>query len=370
MSRIKTCQRCGESIRRSITVEGIRRSLVNRRHCLKCVPFGSKLKYPPKRRSFIWDIEPTTFKSIIDDSTSWYVVLKKLGLSKMSSLKPARTRCKENSISTKHLSIPKTPNFSKRPLSEILVEESTYSGTNNLKKRLWEEGLLEKKCAICGLGSTWNNKPLVLQLDHINGVRRDNRIENLRILCPNCHTQTHTYAGKANKKVYCCKGCNVIGSGKGQTGFCSSCVNKQRREGKINLESRKVKERPNLEELYSLVEKHSYLEIGRMYGVSDNAIRKWFKSYGAAPPKKPAKPKKVCSRCKVGTLSDKNISGVCWGCKKSDPRPGARKYSRPSYEELCSLREEMSLEEMSSLLGPCVGALKNWFSEYESLSEN
>lgn len=85
------------------------------------------------------------------------------------------------------------------PLSEILVENSSYTNLVRLKKRLVSEGLIEFACAECGI-SEWMGKPLVLQLDHVNGVRDDNRIGNLRLLCPNCHSQTPTYCGR-NKKL-------------------------------------------------------------------------------------------------------------------------------------------------------------------------
>jgi 5-methylcytosine-specific restriction endonuclease McrA len=58
-----------------------------------------------------------------------------------------------------------------------------------------KENRLEYKCANCGI-KEWNNLPLSLQLDHINGVNNDHRLENLRFLCPNCHSQTDTYSGK------------------------------------------------------------------------------------------------------------------------------------------------------------------------------
>jgi 5-methylcytosine-specific restriction endonuclease McrA len=76
----------------------------------------------------------------------------------------------------------------KRELDDILVEHSTYANNPRLKERLIKEGLLENKCAICGNIGEWMGKALTLQLDHINGEHTDNRIENLRILCPNCHT--------------------------------------------------------------------------------------------------------------------------------------------------------------------------------------
>jgi len=90
----------------------------------------------------------------------------------------------------------KTHSWSRsRPLSEILVKRSTYANLLQLKKRLVAEGLLLYACALCGIAE-WLGRRLVLQLDHINGVGDDHRLVNLRLLCPNCHSQTNTYCGK------------------------------------------------------------------------------------------------------------------------------------------------------------------------------
>jgi hypothetical protein len=78
------------------------------------------------------------------------------------------------------------------PLSEILVENSTYTSNADLRKRLIAEGLRPAHCQGCGIDS-WLNEPLPLHLDHINGDHTDNRLENLRILCPNCHALTPTW---------------------------------------------------------------------------------------------------------------------------------------------------------------------------------
>jgi hypothetical protein len=82
-----------------------------------------------------------------------------------------------------------------RPLSEVLVEHSTYVNLLQLKKRLVAESVLTYACAICGL-SEWRGQRIVLQLDHVNGVGDDHRLENIRLLCPNCHSQTETFCGR------------------------------------------------------------------------------------------------------------------------------------------------------------------------------
>lgn len=83
-------------------------------------------------------------------------------------------------------------------LKEILIENSTYSRTS-LKKRLYDEIILERKCCLCGQDENWNGMKISLILDHINGVHNDNRIENLRIVCPNCNAGLDTFAGRNNK---------------------------------------------------------------------------------------------------------------------------------------------------------------------------
>ena len=84
----------------------------------------------------------------------------------------------------------------KYSLEEILVENSTYENTTQLKKRIIKENLKEYKCEQCGNKGEWNGQKLVLQLEHKNGIHNDHRLENLCFLCPNCHSQTKTFAGK------------------------------------------------------------------------------------------------------------------------------------------------------------------------------
>lgn len=82
-----------------------------------------------------------------------------------------------------------------RPLEEILVSPSDHGNTHRLKQRLIAEGLKEARCESCG-STEWLGQPIPLHLDHIDGDRRNNRLTNLRLLCPNCHALTDTYCGR------------------------------------------------------------------------------------------------------------------------------------------------------------------------------
>ncbi len=83
---------------------------------------------------------------------------------------------------------------SSTPIDELLVAD-TYRGRYHLKLRLLREGLKQNRCERCGVVE-WRGLPLTLALHHVNGVRNDNRLENLELLCPNCHSQTDTFAGR------------------------------------------------------------------------------------------------------------------------------------------------------------------------------
>ena len=85
------------------------------------------------------------------------------------------------------------------PLEDILVRNSTYRSTASLRKRLIKAGLKQNRCELCGL-SEWMGQPLPLALDHINGDPTDNRLENLRIVCPNCHALTDTWCARNRKR--------------------------------------------------------------------------------------------------------------------------------------------------------------------------
>jgi len=147
------------------------------------------------------------------------------------------------------------------PLEKILIEHSTYCHADSLKKRLLRASLIRNECYICHNNGIWMDKPLILQLDHINGIRDDNRIENLRFLCPNCHTQTLTHSGKRFKKHYNCPCCKkeYLGYGK----ICLEC-SKTYRPRKFSLTK---------EEIEKIVWEKPMEMLASQFGVSSTCIK-------------------------------------------------------------------------------------------------
>ena len=147
--------------------------------------------------SKVYQVSDEQFIQIVQESNSYSDCLRALGLGTRggSSTDILKKRISELNCSTEHFGKQSQSVTVKYSLEEILVENSSYANISRLKQRLVNEGKMEYKCQKCGI-SEWLGKPLTLQLDHINGIHNDHRLTNLRFLCPNCHSQTDTYAGK------------------------------------------------------------------------------------------------------------------------------------------------------------------------------
>lgn len=184
-----------------------------------------------------------------------------------------------------------TDHFSRRSKAKTGADFSEYMKLDHtrfiegarLKRYLLENNLVEERCAECS-ALYWNGKKLSLQVDHVDGNKYNNCVENLRLLCPNCHSLTDTFGGKNAKwakKVHTC--CDCKASICRVARRCEDCAVKHKiiRSTNNDLSITKIVW-PQIDELKSMVAKSSYSAVGRSLGVSDNAVRKRIKRYNAA----------------------------------------------------------------------------------------
>lgn len=153
----------------------------------------------------IYELTDEQFVNLVKNSTNISEVLFKLGYSiKGNSWGFSKIRRRMDDLNLSFADFKgKSPMISKNTLKEIsseqLFKENSKHNRTVIRRYILKNKLLPYKCAICGV-KEWNNKTLSLELDHINGINTDNRLENLRFLCPNCHSQTTTY-GSRNQQL-------------------------------------------------------------------------------------------------------------------------------------------------------------------------
>jgi hypothetical protein len=172
-----------------------------------------------------------------------------------------------------------------KPLADVMVKNSSFN-RGHLKRRLYDEGLKSPVCELCGQGELWHGRRMSLILDHINGDGRDHRLENLRIVCANCAATLDTHCGrKLRLEPIPCAHCGREFRPRYRAQrYCSrDCGQRAWRPGRRapRPETRKVP-RPTYAELKADLAHMSWLAVGRKYGVSDNAVRKWVRWYEAA----------------------------------------------------------------------------------------
>lgn len=224
------------------------------------------------KRGKIYTMSDDKFRNLVAESNAIVDILRACGLQPIGgNNKLALKRIVELGIDTSHF-LTTNNRIRYEKIEQVLTRNSPISNSNWLKKRLIQEGLLENKCAICGQEPEWQGKPLVMHLDHKNGIHDDNRLSNLRIVCPHCDSQLPTYKGrnrKARERFY--GTCEDCGKPVGETSArCRSCASKNQTT-KIQW--------PELESLIEAVRQNGYCAVARELGVSDNAVRKHIKNH-------------------------------------------------------------------------------------------
>lgn len=168
--------------------------------------------------AFIYNIPDDDFGELISGCTSWKQVLEYFGLGNDHQLMHIQDRVKTNNITTDHIE----PMTYKNDIDiDMIFVENSSIKCQTLKRYIMRYNLIDNKCGICNLDAHWNGRYLTLQLDHINGIANDNRLDNLRFLCPNCHSQTDTYAVNSLTNLRNCPNCKVnIGR---NSNMCYNC---------------------------------------------------------------------------------------------------------------------------------------------------
>ena len=170
--------------------------------CIDTKHFKTRKPLTSKLYNKVDAIDDETFKTLLKNNRTWTDFLMACGYHPYKTKKSLADRIEMLGLDTKH--------FDRKRIDDdkIFVVDSKYTDQSKIKKRLVCDFGRPYECAACKNENftkcdgvlLWNKKKIVLQIEHINGVHTDNRLENLEFLCPSCHSQTNTYAGGNHKK--------------------------------------------------------------------------------------------------------------------------------------------------------------------------
>lgn len=225
--------------------------------------------------SIIYQMERDSLEKLVKDSKTYSQILKAFGLENVgNNHRTLKKRLDEDNIDYSHINT-KLGGWNKGLTREIVSKEVALErffkkenpNVNSVRRYLKKFQYKPYLCSSCNNNGSWQSKSLSLELDHIDGERSNNELENLRWLCPNCHSQTANFRGRKRKKER------------------PKCQNSSWRS-EPRPDARKVK-RPEKEELAILIMKKSIADIARDNKVSANTVRKWLKCYKLEKPKFP-----------------------------------------------------------------------------------
>lgn len=236
-----------------------------------------------KSKSKVWTISKNLLSKIVKESNTLSEILRKIE----SPISPyyflcIKERMKREGINFDHISLGLGSAKNKKVFNRGLTLEQAkqkvfiYNAQgcrSVIKLYLKKFSIFPMVCAECGCGEIWNSKKLVLQLDHIDGDPSNHKLDNLRWVCPNCHSQTFSFSGKhrKNKRVYFCEACNTpISKFKNDhSKKCDTCLRKG---------MRKI-EWPTKDILLNLLKIQPISKIAEDYKVSANSVRRWCLHY-------------------------------------------------------------------------------------------
>ena len=153
-------------------------------------------------KSIMYNYSKEELQFMLDNSSSYIDTVRKMRLVGSSNVETLKRIIKEYNLSIDQMNANRrikmsetTKSYSHRKTALEIINDSKVISSHSLKERLIEDGIKERKCENCGL-SEWMSKCIPLELHHKDGNHANNNLDNLQILCPNCHAQTDTYKGK------------------------------------------------------------------------------------------------------------------------------------------------------------------------------
>lgn len=271
--------------------------------------------------SKLYKFSPQQLQNLLDSSGTYTAILEVAGIKSSSSTNTLKRIINEYNLDTskfeENRKIYKQQMAKKSFDLEYNIESKLHKNTkvqsHKLRNKLIELGYKENKCELCGI-SEWMGKPVKLQLHHIDGDHDNNELSNLQILCPNCHSMTDNFGVYNSKRVkeptLVCRECGIKISRHSKSGLCVSCSHKYKRKNAKTRYNNRVKiicpccktnlmnststmcescyNKKRIEKLYNIISRDnlkelirstSFTQIGDMYNVSDNTIRKWCDKY-------------------------------------------------------------------------------------------
>jgi hypothetical protein len=340
----------------------------------------------------ISDLSKEQIEQYANESTNWKELMTKCGYTNYGCRSYLKKKLALYNISIEHFSKIKVNR--RYTHEEIFKQNSEYSSMVNIKKKLINYYKWKYECSSCKL-SEWLGQIIPIEIDHINGIHTDNRIENLRFLCPNCHALTDTYKGKniknkdhskekyenikikntcsiCNNKKYehssYCKKCYLVMKDKKlnnnskiikkcidcdkeikkDSERCISCYKKAKKEGNFEKEPHNIKNMKKCEDCNKYISKKSIrcrlCHYALMKSKSNNNFKEGIKN--------------KCIDCDTIVY---NKASRCVGCY----RIHSRKVERPSYEQLIKDKETLSMVQIGKKYNVSDNTIRKWIKKYE-----